>query len=155
MIPLLLALSAAAAPVSLERVDLLSEDPGTWLNYEAPQLQLATADMAAVRFVAQLKPVFTTPVQGLYVGTSLTSQSLVYESPLSEGPDIYVTAGLQTRLLLPAGVLMGVAWRGGPLRVGLSVSMLSEATWVRPSWSSWTVMPSLGLGIVRKAHRPE
>jgi hypothetical protein len=150
--PLTLSLVAAsltlAAPVRLDRVDVLSEDPGTFLHYDLPMAG-AYAPMTAVRFLEQVKVVFTLPVNGLYAGASLSSQSLSYEGPLWRGEDgrgLFWTAGLQTRLLLPYGAWAGVAWRFGFMRLSLGASASSAATWARPSWTEWRVLPTLGLG---------
>lgn len=145
---------AAAEPTGVrwQRVDLLSEDPGLWLPQEAPRLR-ADALTPAVRFVTQIKVVWDLPVRGLGFGVSLDSQSLVYEYPLLPQANLSLSVGLQTRLLLPRGGLVGVAWRGGPVRVGLSLSVFSEASWSRVDYGYWTALPTLGLGIGRDPER--
>ncbi len=132
-----------------DRVDLVSEDLGTWLHYDVP---MAPHNVQAVglRFVEQVKVSFRLPVKGLYAGASLSSQSLTYEHPLLGGPGghgLYATGALQTRLLLPRGVTAGVAWRWGHLRVGASLAAFSETSWARPNWQQWTVLPTLGVGV--------
>jgi hypothetical protein len=150
MLALVTAAVLAAEPtgVSLERLDLLSEDPGQWLHQELPRLG-ADALTPTVRFLTQMKVVWSTPVRGLGFGVSVGSQSLVYEYPLLPRANLALSVGMQTRLLLPRGALLGVAWRTGPLRLGLSLSVFSEATWSRVDYSYWTVLPTLGLGIGR------
>ena len=141
--------TATAAPVQFDRVDLISEDPGSFVNYE-----LAAAPTyptkAAIRFVTQVKPVFEIPrVEGLTVGVSISSQSVVYERPLLVD-GLHWTAGVQTALLMPRGALGGVAYRAGRWRFGVSVSALSGSTWARPSYGQWTVLPTVGVGVGRK-----
>lgn len=131
--------------VGLERVDVLSEDPGLWLHYEAGRLGVDPLT-PTLRFLAQVKPVWSLPVKGLSVGTSLASQSLVYEHPLVESARLSLSVGVQTRLLLPRGVLVGLAWRAGPLRLGVSLSAFSEASWARVDYRYWTVLPTVGVG---------
>lgn len=138
--------AALAAPVEFDRVDLISEDPGTFVNYElwgAPTYPTK----AAIRFVTQVKPVVSIPrVPGLTVGVSLSSQSVVYERPF--GPEgLHWTAGIQTALLMPRGALGGLAYRTGRWRFGVSASALSGSTWARPSYGQWTVLPTVGIGV--------
>jgi len=151
--PLTLSLVAAsltlAAPVRLDRVDVLSEDKGTFLHYDVPMVG-AYAPMTVLRFVEQVKVVVALPVDGLYAGASLASQSLSYEGPLwrtgEDGRGLFWTASLHTRLLMPYGAHAGVAWRFGFMRLSLGASASSASTWVRPSWTEWHVLPTLGLG---------
>jgi hypothetical protein len=149
-----LILAATATSIPFDRVDLLSEDPGTWIHYDVPGGSNYPT-RPAMRFLTQIKPVFELPVEGLYLGASLSSQSLVYERPLLSEWNLYWSAGVQTRLLLPRGVMAGVAWRFWRLRVGLGLSAVSEARWSNPSWRSWAVLPTLGLGIGRMHGGPE
>jgi hypothetical protein len=150
MLALVTALVLAAEParVRFERVDVLSEDPGLWLSQEAPRLGVDPLT-PTVRFLTQVKAVWSTPVRGLGFGVSVESQSLVYEYPLLREQNLSLSMGVQTRLLLPRGALLGVAWRAGPVRVGLSLSVFSEATWSRVNYSYWTALPTLGLGFGR------
>lgn len=143
-------LAAEPASVRLERVDVLSEDPGLWLYQEAPRLKVDPLT-PTVRFLTQVKLVWSTPVRGLDFGVSVGSQSLVYEYPLVPSANLSLSVGLQTRLLLPRGGTLGVAWRAGPVRLGLSLSVFSEATWSRVDYSQWTVLPTVGLGFGRFA----
>jgi hypothetical protein len=139
--------SLGAAPLSFDRVDLISEDPGLWLNYDVPLADVYWP-RTGYRFLEQVKPVWhIAAVEGLYVGASLRSQSLVYEGSLGLGHGLYWTAGLQTALLLPRGALAGLAWRGGPFRIGVGVSLLTAATWSRPDWSHGWLLPTLGFGV--------
>ncbi len=151
--PLFFVGAALAAPVQFDRVDLISEDPGTFVNYElwgAPTYPTK----AAIRLVTQVKPVVSIPrVPGLTVGVSLSSQSVVYERPfLIDG--LHWTAGVQTALLMPRGALGGVAYRTGRWRFGVSASAISGSTWARPSYGQWTVLPTVGVGVGKKP-KPE
>lgn len=141
-----LVLASLTGQFGFDRVDILSEDTGTFLHYEVPMAS-ARADITAVRFLEQVKPVFTTPVKGLYLGASISSQSVVYEYPLLPRYGLFATGGIQTRLLLPRGALAGVAWRWSWFRVGVSVSALSQASWMRPNWTHWDFLPTLGIGV--------
>ena len=142
-------LSLAAAPVRFDRVDVLSEDAGTFLNYDLPLSSAYYSSQVGVRFLEQVKAVITLPVSGLYAGASYASQSLAYEGMLWrswEGRGLVWTAGLHTRLLLPYGAHLGVAWRFGYVRVGAGASVSTAATWTRPEWNQWRVLPVLVLG---------
>lgn len=144
---LLLGASLGAAPLHFDRVDVLSEDPGLWLNYDLP-LARVYLPRTGYRLLEQVKPVWRiAAVEGLHVGVSLRSQSLVYERSLGVGHGLFWTAGVQTALLLPRGALGGLAWRRGYFRVGVGVSLLSRATWALPEWKRWQLLPTLGLGV--------
>ncbi len=150
MIGLFLVGAAMAGPVSLDRVDLLSENPGTWIHYEA--LTFGTYSTRPIlRFVTQVQPVWDTPWEGVRVGVSIASQAVTYEAPLVEDKGLYWSGGVQTVLLMPRGFTGGLAWRWKALRVGAGVSAVSAATWVRPGgWAQWTVLPTVGVGLVRQ-----
>jgi hypothetical protein len=143
-------LAAEPASVRLERVDVLSEDPGLWLYQEASRLKVDPLT-PTVRFLTQVKLVWSTPVRGLDFGVSVGSQSLVYELPLVPRANLSLSVGLQTRLLLPRGGLVGLAWRAGPVRLGLGLSVFSEASWSHVDYSHWTALPTVGLGFGRFA----
>lgn len=131
-----------------DRVDVVAEDPGTWMNYDLP-MGTSYPPSLAIRFLSQVKPVWTTPVEGLTIGTSLASQSVVYEQPLWKQAGLYWSAGLQTQLLMPRGALAGLAWRRGHFRIGAGVSAVSGSSWARPDWTTWSFLPTLGFGIGR------
>lgn len=147
MIAALLAL-ALAAPVMLDRVDVLSEDPGALLDGELAKFR-TTASVARIRFAEQIKPVLALPGDRVYVGLSLGSQSVVLEQPV--WGQVGLSAGVQARALLPRGGLVGVYGRHGRLRLGASLNLLSGATWARPDYTTWRVLPGVGLGIGRRA----
>lgn len=139
---------ALAAPISLDRVDLIAAGPGTFVNYDVP---VAGSDVTrtAIRFVEQVQPVWRTPVDNLYVGTSIASQSIIWDAPLAETPLNYVVA-LETSLLAPRGARAGVATLLGPVRVEAGVSAISPSGWARFDYNTWTVMPTLGVGLQRE-----
>lgn len=148
--------AALAGPVRFDRVDLVAEDPGTWLNQDLPAAGVNPLP-AAVRFVTQVKVVLAMPVDGLYVGASISSWSLTWEQRLVRGRDdaegLFVAGTLQTSLGLPRGLVASAVGRIGPARLALGASLLSSATWAEPDWSHWQLMPTIGLGIVLKPRR--
>ncbi len=149
----LLALSALAAPVGLDRVDVLSEGSATWLNDELPRFS-TTGRFVSVRFIEQIEPVIFLPPEGLTVGLSLRAIRLHWERTVLGSDSLYVGGGIQTTLLLPNGAQMGAAWRPGKVRIGFSVNALSAASWSKKDWSVWHLMPAIGLGFGRdKRHR--
>lgn len=141
----------AAPPVKkpgfgFSRVDILSEDPGFWINDELPNI-LAYPLRPTLRFVMQVKVVWATPVRGLTVGTSITSQSIHYERSIFGFESVTVGGGLQTALLLPRGIWVDVAWHRGPYRLALGLSTISDASWANLRWDSWRFLPTVGVGI--------
>ena len=158
-VSLLLALALASSPLQasphggdplhaspLQRIDLLSEDPGTWLNDELPSV-LAGPARPGLRLLEQVKFVWRTPVPRLTIGTSLTSQSVAYDRPLFGLENLTVGLCLYTRLLLPRGVYADLAWHRGPLRLAVGLSALSNASWARPQWDWWRFLPTVGIGV--------
>ncbi len=142
--------TAWALPVSFERVDLVAEAPGTWLADEVGMIGVYPTG-PALRFVSQISAVWSLPVEGLTVQTSLTSQNLDYEGRLFDCGDFRFAWhwGLQTRLLLPTGWMFGLAAQWKVVRFGLGLSVISGASWDHPSWNHWRVLPTLGLGVGR------
>lgn len=133
----------------LARVDVLAEDPGTWLNYDLPMASVA-ATQTAVRFVEQVSFVVATPHEDVDIGLSVASQSVRWERKVWKDLDLH--GGLSTSLLLPRGAFAGAGWTlADRVHVGLGVSALSGATWARPDWTHWTVMPTAGVGIELKS----
>ncbi len=160
---MLLALCLAAEPSEVkavpratfgfDRVDLVSEDRGTWLNYDLPMFS-GYALSGVVRLVEQVKVSLRLPWQGFYLGLSIASQSLTFEGAIARRLGLFWTVGLQTRLLFPAGVLAGVAWRVAWFRVGVSVSAFTTRGWANLSGSGSGafpvhVLPTIGLGVGR------
>lgn len=152
MLVTLIGLALAAVPeaspkLHFERLDVLSLDPGTWLNYELPDMTGAPL-RAALRFVSQVKPVVGLPVPGLSLGLSLASQSLHYERPLGIYPGLAVGGAVQTLLLLPRGVYVDLSVTRGPVRAAIGVDALSTASWRHLDWSGWAVLPGISLGVL-------
>lgn len=128
-----------------DRVDLISEEIGTFLNYDVLELPVYPLK-PAMRLVEQVKVVFRLPWQGLYAGASIESQSLTYELPI--GPKgLFLTGGVVTRLLFPRGAIAGAAYRVGIFRFGLSLSAFTSGSWSAPGSFQWTFFPSLGFGV--------
>lgn len=135
--------AALAAPPRFDRVDLLSEAGAPFF---ADDLWRASVEpgVTRLRFAEQIAV-----VGGLgeaQLSLSLAAQTFAVEHPLPLGP-LRATAGLRTHAFLPDGALLGLAVRGGPVRLGASVLVVSDATWSRPEWSTWRALPALGLGI--------
>lgn len=152
----LLALSLAgsgqadAAKFRLAWVDIISEDTGSWLNYDLPMLG-ATPGTVGMRFLYQVQPVWGLPINNLYVGTSLQAQTLHYERTMKFdiGPgDVGWFAGAHTRLFMPSGAMAGLRWKTTRARLALGASAVSPSTWRRPGYKTWSVMPTLGFSIV-------
>ena len=138
--------AASPAPVVFDRIDLLSEDPGRWLLDEAPRTA-ALPGPTGVRWARQVKLSVSIPRASLVLGASLSSQSVSVRRPLTRRAPIYAHGGVTLALGLPRGALVGVeAWRG-PVRFGLGLNVLSSATWARPVYDSWGLVPGIGVGI--------
>ena len=150
MIGLLASLLTAQA-FQFERVDLISEDPGTYLVFERFRPGLPPARLRWLA-LAQVKGVVGLDRAGHWqVGLSAMSQSLVYERELMRFGPVHWNAhmGVQTALLLPRGMLYGTSLQVGNLRVGAGASVLSGATWKHRRWTTWTVLPTVAVGIGR------
>ncbi|MEZ4238978.1 MAG: hypothetical protein R3F59_23060 [Myxococcota bacterium] len=141
----LIAAWAAAAPVQLDRVDLLSE-AAPWLQQDAPRFGAAPG-VTTARWLAQVTPVAS--IGAARVGVALGWQWAGVELPVVRERILWADAAVIARGLLPTGGRLGVAWRPGAVRLGLSVVAESAATWTRPTWRSWSVQPTLGLGLGR------
>jgi hypothetical protein len=144
---------ALAAPdrdafAHLERVDLVSEDPGRWLVDDMPRLAVAPR-ASLLRWVEQVKLSVAVPRASLVVGASLSSQSISIRRPLTHRAPVFGQVGVTTALGLPRGALVGAEiWRG-PVRLGAALQVHAAATWARPVWDSWRVLPGIGIGIGR------
>ena len=148
MIWALLVCVALGGPIRFDRVDLIAEDPSLWVNDDLARLSHVPR-LGAVRYVSQVKVVFELPGDGVYFGSSLSSQSIVGERLIVSKLPIYGYAGMQAGLFLPRGFVGGLAYREGPLRIGIGFSALSSATWRRPDWSVWSWLPAVGIGFGR------
>jgi hypothetical protein len=134
---------ALAATPALDRVDLLSEHGAPWLVYEAPRIGVAS-DVVVLRWIEQVSPVLA--LGDARLSLSLGAQTIGFETPSWPWS---ASGGVVTRAGLPVGALAGVGFRPGKLRLGLSLALLSSATWVRPQWNTWTALPGVGVGIGR------
>ncbi len=142
---------AQAAGLHLDRVELLSTDPGVWVNYDLPGAG-PRFTTAAVRFVEQVQPVLSMPVDGLYVGLSWSSQSVSYERPFGDLP-LGWAGGVQTLWLLPRGAFAELTADLGPVRLGAGLSLLSQASWARLSgYDRWDPLPAFTLGWINRRH---
>jgi len=150
VIACVLASWALASDIRLDRVDLLSDDPGRWWWDDLPRAA-AAPEVTAARFVAQVQPVFDLG-GGWTLGASLSSQSLRRELPLDDG--LSAVLGVSTQLGLPRGAFGGFALRTGPVRCALTVHVLSTATWSDPRWQTWTVQPTAALGWIHPRKAP-
>jgi hypothetical protein len=137
-----------AAPVHFERVDILSEDPGTWLVDDAPRVALSPR-LTALRWLEQVKVSAAIPRASLVIGVSASSQSLSLRRPLSHRVPLYGSVGLTTALGLPRGGLLGAEYWRGPVRIGVGLHAHAGATWARPVWDSWRILPGVGIGLGR------
>ncbi len=142
--------TALALPVGFDRVDVVSQAPGTWLHDEVALFGVY-ATGPALRFAEQLTLVWTLPVEGLTLQTSLATQSLDYEGALGRRGDWsgWWHFGVQTRLLVPSGYHFGLAARWRWLRVGAGLSVFSGAGWGNLRWDGWRILPTVGLGVGR------
>lgn len=143
MIALLLGL-AVAAPVRFDRVDLLSETSGTWLHDELPRAGTAPT-VVGLRYLEQVQPVLGFG-EWVQLGLALRTQSLRVERVLGDSRWA-VNGGVQLHAGLPNGLVAGLAWRQGPVRIGGGLSLTSGATWARPVYEGWRTLPVLGLGL--------
>jgi hypothetical protein len=140
-------LEAPAAPsFGFERVDLVAELPGTFVNDDLPELAVDPVTIA-VRFVEQVQVVFRVPVAGLTVGASLAAQCVYYAVPIPGVRGLELQLGLQSRLLLPVGFSASVGWRIWRVRVGLGVVAATTASWDNLNYDHPYVLPTLALGI--------
>ena len=139
--------ASAMGDVKLTRVELLSEDPGTWLHYELPMANTRPGT-AFLRLLEQVQPVWESPWENVVFGTSLTVQTIQFERPLGALP-VQWSAGVQTALLCPKGVVGAVHWQWRRLHLSAGVSVDSNASWQHRDWSQWTLLPTAGFGILR------
>lgn len=142
-----LGLAHAAPAIALERVEILALDPGTWPARHAPLVPTQPA-MQAVRLALQVQPEWRLGGSRWVLGTSVAALSVAHEAPI--GGRFSWTAGVQTRLGLPNGAFAGVLMQHGVLRSGVGTSVRSDATWARPRWDHWEVLPALSLSIGRR-----
>ncbi|MCB9779374.1 MAG: hypothetical protein H6742_12480 [Alphaproteobacteria bacterium] len=142
--------AAQAGGFGLDRLEILSEDSGAWLNYELPMVAARPA-ATGVRFLTQVQATWYLPVDGLVVGTSLESQSIALEKSFNvdlAGGDFGWYGGVHSRLFLPRGLMAGLDWRKDKLRLSAGASLTNASTWRRPSLRAWSVLPTLGVSIL-------
>ena len=149
MIALWMAVGAVSA-ATLDRVEVLADDPGTYVFDELPLL-VARPGVTGLRFIAQVQPVLRFE-SGVTLGASLSSLTVGWETR----PDDRGIGGLvamPTRLGLPSGLVLAGTWRRGPLWVDVGMRAASGASWVSPTWSDLRIGPTLGLGFVPASAR--
>lgn len=145
----LFAPSSAAPFVRTERIDLLSEDPGTFLFDDLPRAAY-TPRSTVLRYLEQVRFVATVPRYSLVFGASVAAQSVSYRFRVHPSAPIYGSAGVSTKLFLPRGVLLGAETWAGPIRLGLGLHVHSDATWSRPDYTRWHAQPGVGIGLGRQ-----
>ena len=138
-----------AGPVQLERVDLVSATPGTWLNHDVPMIGSYNTSVI-LRFVEQVEPIFVTPIEGWSVGLSVVSQSFYRQVELPGS--LRAFGGVQSTLLLPSGVVAGVGGQWRRVSAGVGVSAFSGASWSHLDWTAWQALPTMSMGIAREAN---
>jgi hypothetical protein len=127
------------------RIDVLSEDPGFWLNDQAPVL-LDDPLVGFGEWAQQVKVVLGTPVLGLTVGASIESQSIHYERPIFGFQSVLWGGGLQTSLGLPRGVWVNVAWQQRFFRAALALSTVADISWWDLESRRIRFLPTIGIG---------
>lgn len=150
--PVLTALTgpALAAPfVRTERIDVLSEDPGTFVFDDLPRAAY-TPRSTVLRWLEQVRFVATVPRYSLVLGASVASQSISYRFQVHPKAPVYGSAGIVTKLFLPRGLQLGAETWAGPVRLGVGLQVHSDATWARPDYTRWHAQPGIGIGIGRK-----
>jgi hypothetical protein len=138
---------AFAAGLQFDRVDVLSGSSATFLVDDLPRISMDPA-ATTLRFVSQVAPVIAS--HNLELSSSLSVQYAGLRAPVLPAAGLWVDGGLVARGLLPVGARAGLALRWGPVHVGLGVCAEAGARWTNPRWESWTVRPSVGLGVGRK-----
>lgn len=155
-VSLLLSLSALlsaaqAGPVRLDRVEVLSLDPGGFLTQELPLAGVRPMGTAG-QWLLQVQPVLAVKDLPLTVGVSVAAQSVAWEQPV--GP-LTTALGVQTRLGLPVGAFAGVAGDLGPVRLGAGGSYRSLATWAYlDGFADWALYPGVEVAWVFRQRAP-
>lgn len=137
---------AAEPAVMVERIDLFSDEAmDFWLD-DAPRLGVGPR-ATAVRWLEQVSVVTAFRRASLVVSLSVQRQSVRVRRPLSNRFPFYASGGLITHLGLPAGAAGGVEYWAGPVRIGVALRAESSASWARPTWNHWRVLPGIGVGV--------
>lgn len=149
MIVLFAVVSTVAVAASLDRIEGLADDPGTFLVDELP-LVAARPGVTSLRWLAQVQPVVRFE-SGITVGASLSALTVGWEtSPDPRGVGALIA--VPTRLGLPAGLLLAGTYRRRALWVDLGMRASSGATWKTPSWSDTRIGPTVGVGWIPGGH---
>lgn len=135
---------AVAGEWGVDRVEILSESDGSWMRDELPRWS-SSERFVAVRFIEQVQGVMALPPQGLRVGLSLRNQTVRWEREVA--PAIHVGVGSVHHAGLPVGALTSLAWGPRAIRVGTALTATSSASWARPAWNQWRVLPTVGIGV--------
>ena len=141
----LLAASSHAAPrVVLDRIDLISEAAPDWQRHDLRRLG-TYPEAGTVRWLAQITAAGAAGPATF--GLSLQNQWIGLRGALTPDKSMHVEAVAITTAFLPTGGRAGLSARIGPVRIGVSLVASSGATWVRPRYGSWSVVPAFGFGI--------
>lgn len=152
MMSIALLTATVSAGVHLDRVELLADDPGTFVYDELPLLA-ARPGGTALRAAAQVQPVLGFG-SGLTLGVSMAALTPGYELEASGNSHGFgFLAAVPTRLGLPSGLVLAGTFRHGPLWVDLGVRATSGATWRTPRYGDLRVGPTLGVGWIPRGSR--
>ena len=137
---------AAEPVVMLERIDVFSDEAlDFWLD-DVPRLGVGPR-ATAVRWIEQIGVVTAFRRASLVVSLSIDRQSVRLRRPVSNRYPLYASGGLITHLGLPAGAAVGMEHWVGPVRIGFALRAESSASWARPKWNHWRVLPGIGVGV--------
>ncbi len=132
---------ATAAPLALDRVELVAEEPGTWLLDDLPTVTSRPAS-TTLRWLEQVQPVLRLGDGPLRVGVSWTMQGVFYAHTLGA---LELEGGVQTSLGLPVGAGVSAGLPLGSWRLGAGVGARCGASWADPRFTAWRVVPAVGL----------
>lgn len=150
MITLLLMQAVAGAGAHLDRIEVVSDDPGTFLSDELPMMR-ARPGATGLRALAQVQPVIGVG-RFVTVGVSLTALTPAVE--LSDDQTGFgAILAVPTRLGLPTGALIAGSWRQGPLWLDVGLRAHNGASWLVPSGGDLRVGPTIGLGWIPARQR--
>lgn len=138
---------AGDGAVRFDRLELLSEASPGWLADELPRFGSAPG-VVSLRYIEQLAVVGAVG-RNVDVGIGLDADWIGVHGAFGSRRTLLVDGAVITHALLPAGARVGLAWRPGRLRIGVSAVALSYATWTRPSYASWGLTPAVGVGVGR------
>ena len=132
---------AAAAPVALERIELVAEEPGTWLLDDLPTVTTRPASVT-LRWLEQVQPVLRLGESPLRIGVSWTMQGIFYAHDLG---GLELEGGVQTSLGLPVGAGVTARRALGSWELGAGLGARCGASWADPRFTSWRVVPAVGV----------